>query len=1325
MKNKHIIALILSVVISASALAPIRGIRANASEVGTDTSESDILYEIGSETGKAGTEAVETGSSDLEGAANELESGHGVCEDMSITSEEVGSAAESTSIDLGQEESADEGITDVIEKEGTEEADTNSVTEAATEGEDSALADTASDETADETVSEKDEKKLQASEPGGSFETAVEVKVNGPESFVLEDYGGYYLKFTPSESAVFTVRGTTSYQYAVADCTLYGSADTEDKLAYKDSDFPIENNRIFEISQEMTAGHTYYLYVENWDVAFEMMISVVQTELYAEAAEVEYIQYVGKPVTLKVKASSPYPLTYEWRNTKGHVIESAHTDTYIYTPNSVKEQTFTCKVSDGNRSKTVSFHFNVADYVDLKPVKESITADYGSRVKLQTTVDSPFADKLTYQWRDSSNNNIEGATSPNYTITVKKNTTYSCMVTSPYGAYDYVHFYINVNSYLFVYADNAGTDANGNLPKKASFFRFSQEPFTINVITDSTDTSGLKYQWYQMKEKGSSSYPSLTKTAISGETKSYLYMELPEAGTYVCTVTDSYGNKDSAYFDLKIINDLTVYPEGAAESADTRDNYVYVDANESEEIELHAIVSADNLDGAKYSWYKGSYTDSNWTAMTGNEQESLGEGDESGAMTVISTLTVPGNPKNSVRYKCVVKDAYGNYGAAYYYIVKNNLKVTSPNGKLAFDGYYRYKMTVTKEMEEPVTLQVDVEADNTSGIDYGWFYFAPDSNTPTILSGNGSSYTVTTDKPGFYECRFTDKSNNSRCVEFKIVVNTGFKVYPDNAPIVEGQHTNRILLNCDTDEEVTLLTKASSYESWEISYKWFDPKGKEMTEVGDNSSVTVKPVVSGTYTCKVEDGYGNTLYAYFDLEVDNGLSIVPVYNTTDSSLSYNEGRNELTYNDVAPGTSVKLRARVSADNITGLIYEWRSRELYRQSYWNRISGAGSGVWTVTPAYDMQYECKVTDCFGTSRTVYYTVKLEDTKDLGNARMFLSGTYYVCDDKPKTPGVIIQYKGEILKEGTDYTVDYENNTSAGIATVTAAAVEGSAYSGSCTRSFTIRKTPQTIKLKKYASRLLIGGKTHIVPTGIKQSAKVTFSSSDRSVAVIDKYGNVVAKKRGIAVITITTAETAYYAKTTRKVTIGVVPNAVKKFTAQNGMEGVLLVWDKVAGATGYNIYRNGVLIQTTIGSATSLREIGLNYKAYTTSLTNGKYYTYKISALNKAGESTKSKTVSIMWLNLPKIKSVQNYSAGTALIKWEKNEKATGYIVKYTTDPNFKKNVRSITIRTNSPKLLIKNLTKGKTYRFRVCSYRKYNKKNYFSAWSSLAALKIKK
>ena len=154
-----------------------------------------------------------------------------------------------------------------------------------------------------------------------------------------------------------------------------------------------ENGRIFELSQELDAEHTYYLYVENWDVAFDMTIHVTKPVLYAEAEEVEYIQNVGKPITLKVNADSPFPLTYEWRNTKDNVISGATTDTYVYTPKSVGAQTFTCKVSDGNNSKTVKFHFSVADFVDLTPVNETVTADYGTKVVLKTTVDSPTTSK--------------------------------------------------------------------------------------------------------------------------------------------------------------------------------------------------------------------------------------------------------------------------------------------------------------------------------------------------------------------------------------------------------------------------------------------------------------------------------------------------------------------------------------------------------------------------------------------------------------------------------------------------------------------------------------------------------------------------------------------------------------------------------------------------------------------------------------------------------------------------------------------------------------------------------------------------------------------
>ena len=1333
MKKHQIIALFLSAVIGVSACVPAPGSSAFASEKGT-TSDSESVLSQNADDSYTDT-TVESTDAAVEGdtTASDSDKTNSTAEGETVSESLEGSEGGEGTTANGDIDSGD-GMTNaeadtsdiVIDSTDSGEAAADGSTNTASAGETSdVLSEDSMDETAEETESSSDAKALLASDPGGSFETAVEVMLSSTTSFPLEDYGGYYLKFTPSESGVYTFYGTTNYQYAIADCTLYGSAGTENKLAYKDGNFPDENGRIFELSQELDAEHTYYLYVENWDVAFDMTIHVTKPGLYAEAEEVEYIQNVGKPITLKVNADSPFPLTYEWRNTKGNVISGATTDTYVYTPKSVGAQTFTCKVSDGNNSKTVKFHFSVADFVDLTPVNETVTADYGTKVVLKTTVDSPFKDKLTYQWRDAKNNNIAGATKANYTITVKKNTTYSCMVQSPYGAYDIVHFYVNVNSYLFVYADNAGTDANGNLPKKASFTRYSQEPITFKVITDSTDTTGLKYQWYQMKESGSSSYPSLVKTAISGATKSSLYLETPSAGTYICTVTDSYGNKDSASFNLKISNELTTYPEGAEESSGVRENYVYIDANTSESIELRAITSADKLTGAKYSWYEGSFTDPEWTAVSGSRQESVDEGTESGTSTVISSLTVPGKPNHSVRYKCVVKDSYGNYGAAYFYIIWNNLKVTSPNGELAFDGYYKYKTTVKKEMEEPLTLQVNVEADNTSGIEYGWFYFAPGSNTATILSGNGNSYNVNADKPGFYECRFTDRKKNSRCVEFKVIVNTGFKAYPDNAPMVDGQRANRIRLSCELDDEVTLITRASSYESWEISYKWFDPKGKELTEIGDSSTAAIKPTSSGTYFCKVNDGYGNTLYAFFDVEIDNGLSIVPVYNAADTSITYDQSRNELTYNDVVPGSSVKLKARVTADDITGLKYEWRSRELYKQSDWTVVSGAGSGVLTVTPAYDKQYECRVTDCFGTSRTVYYTVKLADSRDLGNSRMLLSRTYYVCDAKPKTPKVVMQYKGETLREGTDYSVVYENNINAGTAVVIATAIEGGGYTGTCSRTFTIRKTPQTINLKKYASRLLVGDKTQIIPTGIKQSAKVTFSSSNKTVATIDKKGNIVAKKRGSTVITITSAETGYYAKTVKKITIGVVPGVTKSFIARNWKECVYLTWSSVPGATKYNIYRNGELIRTLISRANSLRDEGLIYNGYTTSLNNGTFYTYKIQAENTAGKSTKSKSVSTYWLERPDNVIASNNAKLSVVLKWTKNKAATGYIIEYTADKSFNKGVTEITTNSNYPQKTINKLVKGKTYRFRVRSYRKYNGKNYYSAWSDVKTVKVTK
>ncbi|AWV82213.1 fibronectin type III domain-containing protein [Clostridium acetobutylicum] len=61
---------------------------------------------------------------------------------------------------------------------------------------------------------------------------------------------------------------------------------------------------------------------------------------------------------------------------------------------------------------------------------------------------------------------------------------------------------------------------------------------------------------------------------------------------------------------------------------------------------------------------------------------------------------------------------------------------------------------------------------------------------------------------------------------------------------------------------------------------------------------------------------------------------------------------------------------------------------------------------------------------------------------------------------------------------------------------------------------------------------------------------------------------------------------------------------------------LTWDAVAGATQYNIYKNG----TKIGQSTTN-----SYKD--TGLTGSTTYKYQVSAVNGAGESTLSTEISL--------------------------------------------------------------------------------------------------
>ena len=109
------------------------------------------------------------------------------------------------------------------------------------------------------------------------------------------------------------------------------------------------------------------------------------------------------------------------------------------------------------------------------------------------------------------------------------------------------------------------------------------------------------------------------------------------------------------------------------------------------------------------------------------------------------------------------------------------------------------------------------------------------------------------------------------------------------------------------------------------------------------------------------------------------------------------------------------------------------------------------------------------------------------------------------------------------------------------------------------------------------------------------------------------------------------------------------------------------------------------------------------------------------------STYSKSVKkITVYGVPKKPEMKKLTAGKKkfTVQWKKDKKADGYQVQYSTDKKFKKNVKSVNISKKSTKATVKKLKKRKTYRVRVRSYKKINGKKYYSGWGKVKSVKVK-
>lgn len=237
-----------------------------------------------------------------------------------------------------------------------------------------------------------------------------------------------------------------------------------------------------------------------------------------------------------------------------------------------------------------------------------------------------------------------------------------------------------------------------------------------------------------------------------------------------------------------------------------------------------------------------------------------------------------------------------------------------------------------------------------------------------------------------------------------------------------------------------------------------------------------------------------------------------------------------------------------------------------------------------------------------------------------------------------------------------------------------------------------------------------------TGIAKVTSVTAVEGEEGTYKIAISGI----KGGTTELTVTAAGDSDHEAGVVNCSCKIRPKATTSFkaaAAANG-KGIKLTWAKVAGATNYEIYRNGSKKPIkTVGNVSAWTDAGAN--------TNGTKYTFKIYAKSGNLVSAQPKTVVYYKLNRPAITKLTNSASRKMTVKWAKNAKATSYQIQYSLKSNFS-GAKSANVPKNSiVSKTIGNLTKGKTYYVRIRSCKKVSGKMYYSAWSASKKVKISK
>lgn len=263
-------------------------------------------------------------------------------------------------------------------------------------------------------------------------------------------------------------------------------------------------------------------------------------------------------------------------------------------------------------------------------------------------------------------------------------------------------------------------------------------------------------------------------------------------------------------------------------------------------------------------------------------------------------------------------------------------------------------------------------------------------------------------------------------------------------------------------------------------------------------------------------------------------------------------------------------------------------------------------------------------------------------------------------------------------------------------------------------------------------------------------IYYRSSNPAAASVSGDGKVTLKKGGKAIIYAYTKGNGRYRPTEMQISIQVVDLRTPKITAfkltkiENNFDGYRLyftvTWKGVANAdyyqlccnnTSYSGYHSLQYESTGAGSYTGKYYIDIKkgYKGRAwVSACNKQYGVHCDSTIRTFDRTTYQASLTAAKTTSPKtsITSLKNLSGKKMQIKWKKKSSVTGYQIQYATNKKFTKGKKTVTISSkNTTSKKISKLKKKKTYYVRIRTYKKVSGKKYYSGWSTVKKIKIRK